>query len=661
MGQERHPSYRENWGQIRAEVMYRAKRAQIAQHPDLQEELIATGDRALFFQDGNPFWDEWNAKCITRIRDEIMPDGKHPQGDQKRDGDREALVAAYATVIENEAFFADCPELVPYTTCQPTTTAQASAGRPAAGGPTVLSNTGIMCRTRDGVQQLQGYKRHIVSDHLADRYPYLEDITGHLKKDDISTAFGDRLFPRLVGQLEDKDVAPEKLVDALCLVCDLCSHQELKAQAITSDIVAAATNLLMHDSTAVRRDACRVISSVALLIGGRSKMPTGNQNLPRAITGILGAGPTLPMLIKLLLGCEDEVVKRNAAEALKALAVFRDGCQQIVDQGSVLGVAQYLCATLPDQPSSAPLAQCLLFLLQGLASVTMYARNGMRDFLGSGLIAKVITLLSRIERDSSGIPFLSREESVEAVRSAMRLLWFSGNDPRGRVEMVNAEGVKVVSSYLGDPDTKVRETAVCALNVITLETRGKEHALEHSVEPVARLLHSGEETPYLHETAVQLVRCCSELPSFRLAFARRVLDSTWLLEKLYGTTSLSPVGVLLEPHEEVQLRVRAAKVVLHFLTQAPADGDKIRVPPVCPLDNIDEPVLYALEEVVDILHCLVDLLARGEHPEAPEVALSCLGALAKAAKGREWLRELTDDGRVDVPEAYQTQVSAMVM
>lgn len=114
MGQERHPSFRKNWEQIKAEAMYRAKRAQIAQHPDLKEELIATGDAAIFHQDGNPFWAEWNGRCMARIRDEVMPDGMHPQGDRKRDGDREALVAAYARVIENEAFFADCPELVPY-------------------------------------------------------------------------------------------------------------------------------------------------------------------------------------------------------------------------------------------------------------------------------------------------------------------------------------------------------------------------------------------------------------------------------------------------------------------------------------------------------------------------------------------------------------------
>jgi len=81
----------------------------------LKEELIATGDAVIFHQDGNPFWAEWNGRCMARIRDEVMPDGMHPQGDRKRDGGREALVAAYARVIENEAFFADCPELVPYT------------------------------------------------------------------------------------------------------------------------------------------------------------------------------------------------------------------------------------------------------------------------------------------------------------------------------------------------------------------------------------------------------------------------------------------------------------------------------------------------------------------------------------------------------------------
>jgi hypothetical protein len=417
----------------------------------------------------------------------------------------------------------------------------------------------------------------------------------------------------------------------------------------------------MHDNIVVRREACRVLTSMAQLIGGRSKMPAGNQNLPREITGILGAGPTLPMLIKLLLSCDDAVVKRNAAEALKALAVFRDGCQLIVDQGSVKGISQYICATLPDQPGNLPLAQCLLFLLQTLAAVTMYARDGMRDFLGTGLIAKVITLISRIEPNSSGLAHFATEESIEAVRNALRLLWFAGNDARGRIEMVKADGVQVVSGYLGDSDPKVREAAVCALNVITLETDGKKHALEFSVGPIANLLLSDKETPYLIETAVQLVRVCSELPSFRLAFVRHVLSSTDLLEKLYGTAALAPAGVLLDVAEDVDIRIQAARVILSFLKQSPGEGDKIRVPPVCPLENIDQPAMFALEEIVDLLHNLVDLLGCTSRPQGVEVSMACLTELCRLPKAREWLQELVNEEKVRVPEVHVAKVTNLML
>eukprot|EP00439_Symbiodinium_sp_Y106_P043657 s2352_g5.t1 len=80
--------------------------------------------------------------------------------------------------------------------------------------------------------------------------------------DDVSMAQGDRLFPRLVEQLTAPNMAPERLMEALRTVCDLCSHQESKTVAISSDVIAAATHLLLHDAVPVRRDACRVISSM---------------------------------------------------------------------------------------------------------------------------------------------------------------------------------------------------------------------------------------------------------------------------------------------------------------------------------------------------------------------------------------------------------------
>jgi len=505
------------------------------------------------------------------------------------------------------------------------------------------------------VNLLQGYKRHITSEFCKDRYPYLEDIRSHLKTDDVSMAFGERLFPRLVEQLKNPDMAPENLVEALRTICDLASHQENKCNSIASDVVAAATNLLLHDSVPVKRDAARVISSMAQLIGGRSLMPLGNTSM-RKSTSPIQAGPTLPKLVKLLLSSPDEVVKMNVAEALKSLALFRDGCQQIVDQGTVKGVALYLCSRLPDLPESKELSLCLLYLLQMLGQVTMYANNGMRDLWGVGLVAKVIRFLEHIPKET-GLAALSPADSTETKRQALRLLWHCGNDPHGRRETLKeAEGVRVITEFLSDGDAKVREAAVCALNVVTLETDGKKDVLKYSTEGLAALLVSDKETAYLIESCIQLVRCASELPAFRFAFARHILKEIWLLEKIFGTTALAAVSPLMGPTEENDTRVQAVRVVEHFLkSRKSADGDLIRTPPVCPLDHIDDPRLFACEECVDIFHHLVDILSLAQAP-----ALHCLEALCSVAKGRQELRGLIDSERVKVPAKCQFEITDML-
>jgi hypothetical protein len=508
------------------------------------------------------------------------------------------------------------------------------------------------------VNELQAYKRHITSERLADRYPYLEDITGHLKDDDVSMAFGDRVFPRLVEQLTTPGMQPDRLCAALRTICDLASNQEQKAQAIVSDVIAATTNLLNHDDIPVRRDAARVISNLALMIKGRSVMPAGNRALASNVAAMFEAGPTLPLLVKQLLGCEDELVKMYVAEALKSTTIFSDGCQQIVDQGAVRGIAQYLCATLPELPLSADLARCLLYLLQALASVTMYARNGFRDVFNVGLIAKVIGLLKRIPEDT-GIRVVSKEESVELTRQALRFLWHCGNDQQGRVEMLKADGVAVVTRYLSDADAAVRETATCMLNVVALETQGKKDILAHSIGALSRLLHSKDETDYLHDVCVALCRCAAELPAFRYAFARHVLASTWLLEEVFGTATLVAVSPLLEPTEDTGCRQQAANVMSHFLRGVSAcAGDKSlrhRMPPTCPSDHVDDPARYAMEECVDVLHNLVGLLEAAREP-----ALQCLKVLLGTQKAQAELKELMADGRASVPDSARADIESLL-
>jgi len=356
---------------------------------------------------------------------------------------------------------------------------------------------------------------------------------------------------------------------------------------------------------------------------------------------------------KLLLGCNDEVVKMNVARALQAVTIFRDGCQQAVDQGTIRSTAQYLCATLPDVPGSEPLALCLLYLLRTLGAVTMYADGGMKDLFGVHLLERIVGFLAKVPQDGL-LPGTSATDSVEIMRQALRVLWHCGNDQRGRKEILSAEGVRVITGYLQAGDAKVREAAVCALNVVSLETKGKMDVLEHSPQGLAALLLSGSETPYLHETCVQLVRCSSELPAFRFAFARRIVGSISLLEKIFGTTAVAAVSPLLKPEEDTETRLAALKVVTYFLSH-PGDGDTIRVPPVCPLENVQAPKRFALEECVDILHNLVYLTT-----VALEPAAQCLEALCQDKRNLDELRDMVQNNRVEVPQAGVAAVQKII-
>jgi len=222
--------------------------------------------------------------------------------------------------------------------------------------------------------------------------------------------------------------------------------------------------------------------------------------------------------------------------------------------------------------------------------------------------------------------------------------------------MLKAQGVRIITKYLSDGNAKVREAAVCALNVIALETKGKEDVVQYSIEALAELLHSDSETAYLHETCVQLCRGASELPAFRFKFARQIIKSTWLLEKIYGTTALSAVSPLLGPEETNEIRTQAANVTAHFLHQQKVSGgDTIRVPPSPTPDQIQDPTIYAMEECTDILHNLVGLLNIARKP-----ALECLEVMTDEEKALKALQGLVADGKVSVPDAVKFEIDEML-
>jgi len=53
------------------ELMYRLCKAKLAQHPEMQQELLATGDVTIFGGPSTGEWSKWNGLIQTRLREEL--------------------------------------------------------------------------------------------------------------------------------------------------------------------------------------------------------------------------------------------------------------------------------------------------------------------------------------------------------------------------------------------------------------------------------------------------------------------------------------------------------------------------------------------------------------------------------------------------------------
>merc|ERR1719456_1363139 len=138
-------------------------------------------------------------------------------------------------------------------------------------------------------------------------------------------------------------------------------------------------------------------------------------------------------------------------------------------------MSKYLCGVLPELPQSEMLALCLLELLKCLASLVFYAKNGARDLLGCSFVAKLCELMRRLPPGMK-IPSVKKAAlnmERETTRQGLRLLWAVGNEELGRKEALAAEATPTVTCFLVEKDAKVRETAICVLNVLSLEIAGK--------------------------------------------------------------------------------------------------------------------------------------------------------------------------------------------
>eukprot|EP00961_Rhodomonas_salina_P104991 1413816-Rhodomonas_salina.2 len=70
LGQIRNAT-RLEWPTLKVEYMYKANVAKYLAHPDMQQELLATGEKLMIGSPSTANWRMWNGLIQTRIRKEL--------------------------------------------------------------------------------------------------------------------------------------------------------------------------------------------------------------------------------------------------------------------------------------------------------------------------------------------------------------------------------------------------------------------------------------------------------------------------------------------------------------------------------------------------------------------------------------------------------------
>lgn len=207
------------------------------------------------------------------------------------------------------------------------------------------------------------------------RHPYMQEpFYRDVEPNQITTAVFDRMIPKFKDILQNDELEPEKLRDALKTLNENVHHQETADKMIDEEILSIASGLLKHEDPQVREQAALLQGSFAISGIGRRMFDFVFENL------------------KELLEDEDLNVREATAWAFMRLSVNDDGCEKMVQAQ----IPEFMILSFigHSEPKSLVIedAQYLTYLLEAFVNLT-FSDVGIEPLLGKDAISQFTKLL----------------------------------------------------------------------------------------------------------------------------------------------------------------------------------------------------------------------------------------------------------------------------
>ncbi|KAL4510611.1 hypothetical protein ABPG72_004765 [Tetrahymena utriculariae] len=358
---------------------------------------------------------------------------------------------------------------------------------------------------------MQSYKLHVVSEHLKDRYPYLEaDFNDRYDNTEVYHAVFDRSIPKLIQILLMPEIEEFKYRDALITLNEMVSHQEMKDQMISQGLISIASAFLHHKIVEIRREAVLLLGSLVSIMRGR-----------QIVDDLTYEG------FKDLLFDENLKAREANAWALCRFLTGRDGVDRLAESKIIQHMVEsFLKYT--EQPKIEE-AKFIIMLLEGFLNILQYD-NGIVFFVKTGIVARLNKIL-RNEDDT----YYDRQWSLRINYLCLDCLAKICVNTQGKEEGIQLKVINTANNFLDSPINEEKKYSVVLIMNCSIHLDGKKQCTyvddDNLIRKLIALLDSKDEN--LRVDVKQALKNIAELPDGFLVITAKLAHNLNYLKEVF--------------------------------------------------------------------------------------------------------------------------------
>ena len=374
--------------------------------------------------------------------------------------------------------------------------------------------------------KIHGFKKHIVSNFLKDRHPYLHSpFNQRYDPKEVFHAVFDRSIPKLVEILDMEDLPADSYKEAFMLLNEMASHQENKLTMIDSGLVETALAYMTHPHAEVRRDSTNLLGSLLSVRKGRDKLAQAN------VEEVLR-----PMLLT------DELMCREVCGWLLCrLCSGRDGVDILIQKDQVKHIVASFKANSDKQDKREALF--LIYLLESMVCL-LQTDKGIEQIVSTAAMKRFKEILATVHA-ADPRPFGEFDTRIKCLCLHATSLIAMKDD--GKEESIELGMIDIANEYLNHDDPEVSNAATKVIMFSSVHLKGKDQATKPTNDAVIKniiALLSSSSKDIVQNAEISLLNI-ADLPKGFKIICKYLSAHLEDLERIFGPLSIVPLYQLL--------------------------------------------------------------------------------------------------------------------